>query len=152
MSGRTVSVREGLRLARSIAVGPHTLTSDEPEPISMDAGATPGELLLAALGSCTSMAVRAYAGRHRWQLHHVDVDLQFDPRGQIVKNIRLAGDLAPDQIERLLAVAARCPVHRLVTGDTPVVTVPTVLAPIRRSQGASSQGRRNGDVRSEGLV
>ncbi|WP_328884957.1 hypothetical protein [Streptomyces sp. NBC_00316] len=41
------------------------------------------------------MTVRAYADRHGWQLHQVDVDLQFDPRGQIVKNIRIVGDLEP---------------------------------------------------------
>ncbi|WP_351235422.1 OsmC family protein [Streptomyces sp. NPDC002133] len=135
MSVRTVSVREGRRLARSIAVGPHILTADEPDPISTDTGPTPGELLLAALGSCTSMAVRAYADRHGWQLHHVDVDLDFDQRGQIIKNIRLAGDLEPDQTERLLAVAGRCPVHRLLTGDVSVVTVPTITTSSRPPQG-----------------
>ncbi|MEV1082445.1 OsmC family protein [Streptomyces sp. NPDC050211] len=127
MTGRTVSIREGERLARSIAVGPHILTADEPEPISTDTGPTPGELLLAALGSCTSMTVRAYADRHGWQLQQVDVDLQFGTRAQIVKNIRLVGDLEPAQAERLLEVADRCPVHRLLIGDVSVVTVPTVL-------------------------
>lgn len=63
MTGRTVSVREGGRLARTVAVGPHLLTADEPEPLGADTGPTPGELLLAALASCTSMAVRAYAAR-----------------------------------------------------------------------------------------
>ncbi|MFG2512313.1 OsmC family protein [Streptomyces sp. NPDC048584] len=129
MTGRTVSVREGRRLARPLTVGPHLLTADEPEPLSSDTGPTPGELLLAALGSCTSMAVRAYAGRHGWQLDHVVVDLRFGPRGEIVKNIRLTGDLEPDQIRRLLAVAGRCPVQRLITGDVSVVTVPTVVTP-----------------------
>ncbi|SDN16006.1 OsmC family protein [Streptomyces wuyuanensis] len=132
MSGRTVSVREGRRLARTIAIGPHGMTADEPEPISADTGPTPGELLLAALGSCTSMAVRAFADRHGWQLHHVDVDVHFEPQGQIVKNIRLVGDLEPAQVERLLTVAGRCPVHRLLTGDVSVTTVPTVVAAARR--------------------
>ncbi|MFJ6948925.1 OsmC family protein [Streptomyces wuyuanensis] len=127
-----MSVREGRRLARTIAIGPHSMTADEPEPISSDTGPTPGELLLAALGSCTSMAVRAFADRHGWRLHHVDVDVHFEPQGQIVKNIRLAGDLEPAQVERLLAVAGRCPVHRLLTGDVAVTTVPTVVAPAGR--------------------
>ncbi|WP_328436416.1 OsmC family protein [Streptomyces sp. NBC_00444] len=65
MNARTVSVGEGRRLARSIGVGPHTLTADEPRPISTDIGPTPGELLLAALGSCTSMTVRAFADQSR---------------------------------------------------------------------------------------
>ncbi|WP_262003039.1 OsmC family protein [Streptomyces sp. FIT100] len=137
-----MSVREGRRLARSVAVGPHVLLADEPEPISADTGPTPGELLLAALGSCTSMAVRAYAGRHGWQLHQVDVDLDFDPRGQIVKNVRLVGDLEPAHIERLLTVAGRCPVQRLLTGDVSVVTVPTVVTPYRRPPGGTPQSER----------
>lgn len=90
MSARTVSVREGRRLARSIVIGPHTLTADRPERISTDTGRTPGELLLTALGSCR---------------------------------------------QRLLAVADRCPVHRLLTGDVSVATLPTVLSPFRRPQG-----------------
>lgn len=129
MSGRPVSVREGRRLARSVAVGPHTLTADEPEPIGADTGPTPGELLLAALGSCTSMAVRAYADRQGWPLERVDVDARFDSRAQIVKVVRLTGELDPRQTERLLAVAGRCPVHRLLTAGLTVVTVPTVAAP-----------------------
>jgi putative redox protein len=128
MNTRIVSVSEGPRLARSIAVGAHTLAADEPRPVGTDTGPTPGELLLAALGSCTSMAVRAYADRHGWPLDQVDVSVRFDPQGQIVKNIRLTGDLEPAHIKQLLAVAGRCPVHRLLTREATVVTVPTVLA------------------------
>ena len=133
MNARIVSVGEGPRLARSIAVGPHTLTADEPQPISTDSGPTPGELLLAALGSCTSMAVRAFADRHSLPLDQVEVAVRFDPRGQIIKNIRLAGDLEPAHIKQLLAVAGSCPVHRLLTREASVVTVPTVLARPSRS-------------------
>lgn len=135
MSSRIVSVREGPRLARSIAVGPHTLTADEPQPISTDTGPTPGELLLAALGSCTSMAVRSYADKHGWPLDQVDVTVGFDPQGQIVKNIWLTGDLEPAHIKQLLAVAGRCPVQRLLTREASIVTVPTVLARPHSSRG-----------------
>lgn len=123
---RTVSVREGRRLARTVVIGTHLVRADEPQPVSSDTGPTPGELLLAALGSCTSMAVRAFADRHGWPLHQVDVDLEFGTGGEIVKNVQLSGDLEPAQVERLLAVAGRCPVQRLLTGDISVVTLPTV--------------------------
>ncbi|MFI6360018.1 OsmC family protein [Streptomyces sp. NPDC050743] len=128
MNTRIVSISEGPRLARSIAVGPHVLAADEPQPISTDTGPTPGELLLAALGSCTSMAVRAFADRHGWPLDHVDVTVRFDRRGQIVKEVRLTGDLEPDRVEQLLTVARRCPVQRLLTRTASVVTVPTLVA------------------------
>ncbi|MBG7699187.1 OsmC family protein [Streptomyces sp. MC1] len=128
MTTRIVSIAEGRRLTRSIAIGPHTLTADEPEPISTDAGPTPGELLLSALGSCTSMAVRAMADRHGWALDRVDVAVRFGDQGRIVKNVGLTGDLEPAQREQLLAAAGRCPVHRLLTREVTIVTVPALLA------------------------
>ncbi|WP_399894407.1 OsmC family protein [Streptomyces sp. BBFR51] len=128
-----MSVREGRRLARSIAVGPHTLTADEPQPISTDTGPTPGELLLAALAACTSMTVRAFADRHAWQLDDVDVVARFDSAGQIVKHVKLAGALDTAQADRLIAVAGRCPVQRLLNNEVSVVTVPTVVPAPRRA-------------------
>lgn len=140
MNGRTVSVHEGERLARSVTVGPHALVADEPHPIGTDTGPTPGELLLAALGSCTSMAVRAFADRHAWKLDGIDVVLRFDARGQIVKHISLAGDLTPAQVERLLAVAGRCPVQRLLDKDLAIVTVPTFVAAPGRTAEPTPRG------------
>ncbi|WP_426570158.1 OsmC family protein [Streptomyces canus] len=127
MITRIVSVAEGGRLTRSVAIGTHTLTADEPEPVSADAGPTPGELL-AALGTCTSMAVRALANRHGWRLDRVDVAVRFGAQGSIVKNVGLTGDLEPAQREQLLAAAGRCPVHRLLTREVTIVTVPALLA------------------------
>ncbi|MFJ6392596.1 OsmC family protein [Streptomyces sp. NPDC091972] len=128
MNTRIVTVAEGKQLARSVAIGAHRLTADEPEPVGTDTGPTPGELLLAALGACTSMAVRAYAQRHAWPLDRVDVAVRFGAQGQVVKNIGLVGELTPAQRDQLLAVAGRCPVHRLLTKDVTIVTVPTLLA------------------------
>lgn len=128
MNTRIVTVAEGKQLARSVAIGTHRLTADEPEPVGTDTGPTPGELLLAALGACTSMAVRAYAQRHEWPLDRVDVAVRFGAQGQVVKNIGLVGELTPAQRDQLLAVAGRCPIHRLLTKDVTIITVPTLLA------------------------
>lgn len=128
MNTRIVTVAEGKQLARSVAIGTHRLTADEPEPVGTDTGPTPGELLLTALGACTSMAVRAYAQRHEWPLDRVDVAVRFGAQGQVVKNIGLVGELTPAQRDQLLAVAGRCPVHRLLTKDVTIITVPTLLA------------------------
>jgi putative redox protein len=128
MTTRIVSVAEGRRLTRAVTIGTHTLTSDEPEPLSDDSGPTPGELLLAALGSCTSMAVRALADRHGWRLDRIDVAVRFGTEGRIVKNIGLTGELEPEQRRQLLAAAGRCPVHHMLNSKVPIVTVPTLLA------------------------
>jgi putative redox protein len=128
MNTSLVSIAEGPRLTRTIAIGSHVLTADEPEPASADAGPTPGELLLAALGSCTSMAVRALADRRGWRLDRVDVAVRFGGQGRIVKNVGLTGDLEPAQREQLLAAAGRCPMHRLLTHEMTILTVPALLA------------------------
>ncbi|OKJ82804.1 OsmC family protein [Streptomyces sp. CB02400] len=127
MTTRLVIVAEGKRLSRSVTIGPHRLTVDEPEPLSTDAGPTPGELLLAALGSCTSMAVRALADRQGWPLDRIDVAVRFGTQGNIIKNVGLTGNLEAAQREQLLAAAGRCPVHRLLTRQATIVTVPTLL-------------------------
>ncbi|MFE0733264.1 OsmC family protein [Streptomyces antibioticus] len=128
MNARIVSVAEGYRLSRSISVGPHGLTADEPQPISTDMGPTPGELLLAALGACTSMTVRAFADRHGWPLDQVDVSVRFDEQGRIVKDLRLTGELEAAHFKQLFTIAGHCPVHRLLAREASIVTVPTVVA------------------------
>ncbi|MFD4874324.1 OsmC family protein [Streptomyces sp. NPDC058420] len=128
MNSRIVIVAEEKGLSRSVAIGPHRLTADEPEPAGTDTGPTPVELLLAALGSCASMAVRASAQRHAWPLERVDVAVRFDAEGQLVKNIGLVGELTSAQRDQLLAVAGRCPVHRLLAKEVTIITVPTLLA------------------------
>jgi putative redox protein len=144
MNARDVTVVEGERLARSITAGPHTMTADEPQPIGSDTGPTPVEFLLAALGSCTSMALRTYADRHGWTLDRIEVTVRFAAQNQIIKDVRLSGDLEPAQIERLLTVAGRCPVQRLLTRQASIVTVPTVLGMTHK--GRPRFGRDTHDV------
>ncbi|MGX1549320.1 OsmC family protein [Streptomyces adustus] len=132
MPGRTVTVRESGPYARTIGVGPHRLSADEPEPIGTDAGPTPVELLLGALGACTSMTVRMYAERKGWDLTHVDVTLRMDsrngPHKRIVKDVEICGDLDGEQISRLATIAEHCPVQRML-GDSVHVDTRAVARP-----------------------
>jgi putative redox protein len=81
---------------------------------------------MAALGACTAITVQMYADRHRWALRGVEARLSLardhaddciqcattTPRvDRIGLSISLDGDLTDEQRRRLLAVAARCPVH-----------------------------------------
>ena len=112
---------------QEVTAGAHRLRSDEPTSAGgTDTGPTPYDLLLAALGSCTSMTLAMYARRKKWRLEHVTVRLRHsreyaqdsarcerqDARLTVIdREIALDGSLDDDQRARLLAIANRCPVH-----------------------------------------
>src|SRR6201993_3105801 len=75
----TVLVRETRngQFQQEIAVGQHRLLADEPlQAGGMDTGPGPYNLLLAALGACTSMTVRLYADRKQIPLERTLVHLR----------------------------------------------------------------------------
>lgn len=114
-------------LIQAVMVGRHTLRADEPVAQGgSDAGPTPHQYLLAALGACTAMTVRMYAGRKQWPLEHVEVRLHHnraeDGSETITREVTLTGGLDEAQKRRLLDVAEKCPVHRTLTGDLRIVT------------------------------
>ena len=118
---------------QEITIGPHRLTADEPIASGgTDAGPNPYDLLLAALGSCTSMTVGFHARRKQWPLEAVTVRLRHarihatdcaaceTREGMIDRievEIELVGPLTEDQRARLLEIAGRCPVHRTLTSE-----------------------------------
>lgn len=108
-------------LAQRITVGSHTLIGDEPlDSGGADAGPTPSQLLLAALGGCIAMTLRLYADRKGWPLGDVQVELDGrDENGRyvVVRRLTLEGDLDAEQRARLTDIAGRCPVaKRLAAG------------------------------------
>ena len=97
-------------------------TSDVPAAEGgTDLGPTPEEMLLGALGACTAMTLRMYAKRKDWPLEDVRVDLSY-AQDQIERRVALVGPLDADQSTRLLEIANKCPVHRILTKPATVVT------------------------------
>lgn len=129
-----------------VLAGGHRFAVDEPVAFGgTDAGPTPYDLLLAALGSCTSMTLAMYARRKGWPLEGVTVRLRHDRIhaadcadcetregmvDRIERQIELAGPLSDEQRARLLDIADKCPVHRTLNAKTHVVTR-LVLTPER---------------------
>lgn len=104
--------------SQSVEVGALKLIADEPLELGGDdLGPAPHELLLAALGACTSMTLKIYADRKGWPLQSVDVKLTAEKGAEFViqRNITLTGDLTDEQRQGLLAIADKCPVHKTLT-------------------------------------
>jgi uncharacterized OsmC-like protein len=124
--------------AQEIVAGRHHLMSDEPlADGGSDTGPGPYDLLLAALGSCTSMTVAMYARRKGWPLERVTVELRHkkiyaqdcaecETRAgmldEIERDIRFAGLLNEEQRAKLLEIADKCPVHRTLTSEIRIKT------------------------------
>lgn len=118
--------------AQAILIGRHVLRADEAvEDGGGDLGPAPPELVLAALGGCTAITVQMVARRKGWPLEGVEVRLRrgtLPPEGNrqggtlILRDIILDGPLDQDQRRKLLEVAEKCPVHKLLTGEITIVS------------------------------
>ncbi|HSV02457.1 MAG TPA: OsmC family protein [Phenylobacterium sp.] len=103
--------------------------ADEPAAAGgLGSGATPYDLLGAALGACTAMTLRLYADRKAWPLKSTLVRVAHRSGGLEVKDrfareIVLEGELSPEQRRRLLEIAERCPVHKTLARGSEMVSV-----------------------------
>jgi uncharacterized OsmC-like protein/alpha-beta hydrolase superfamily lysophospholipase len=136
----TVIVRETGRgvFQQEIVSGVHRFLADEPVDVGgRDSGPGPYDLLLAALGACTSMTLRLYADRKKLPLRRTQVHLKHDKihatdcaecetkKGmidRIERVITLEGDLDPAQRARLIEIADKCPVHRTLKSEVDIRT------------------------------
>src|SRR3989440_12426478 len=118
---------------QEIVAGKHHLVADE--PISAgggDAGPDPYDYLLTALGVCTSMTVGLYARRKQIPLENITVSLRHSRiyakdcedcetkegmLDRIEVELDLTGPLSTEQHDKLMEIAAKCPVHRTLTSE-----------------------------------
>jgi len=124
--------------AQKIEVGSHRLDADEPVSFGgADSGPSPYDLLLAALGACTSMTIGLYARKRSWPLEKITVSLRHSKihardcddcetkEGRIDRievEIHLDGALTDEQRAKLMEISERCPVHQTLTAEINIKT------------------------------
>jgi uncharacterized OsmC-like protein/alpha/beta superfamily hydrolase len=123
---------------QEIIAGAHRFLADEPVAAGgLDSGPGPYDLLLAALGACTSMTLRLYADRKQLPLTRTRVRLRHSRiyaadcaacetkegmLDRIDRIINLEGELDAEARKRLLEIADKCPVHRTLTSEIDIRT------------------------------
>ncbi len=117
--------REGFVHDVDVEDGAHALIVDEPVVAGgSDAGPAPTRLVAAGLASCIAITMEMYAERKEWELGDVAVEVDVEYDGYLptsfAATIHLPEALDDEQRSRLLTIAGKCPVHKLLAGETPV--------------------------------
>ncbi len=112
-----------------VFAGGHLIYADEPEELGgTDEGMAPGALLLASLGSCTAITIRMYADRKEIPLETIKIDLaickeeEMSKETTISRKIEFSGDISPEQRDRLMQIADKCPIHKLLSNPIRILT------------------------------
>jgi uncharacterized OsmC-like protein len=132
---------------QEIVAGKHHLIADEPVSAGgSDAGPNPYDYLLTSLGVCTSMTVGLYARRKQIPLENITVSLRHSRiyakdceeceteegmLDRIEAEVELTGALSEEQRDKLMEIAAKCPVHRTLTSEINIR-----LSPAQKSSSA----------------
>jgi len=122
-------------LRHVVAIRHHRVPVDElPAVGGEDTGPTPHDLYDAALAACKAVTMVWYANRKQIPLEDVEVTVERDDAGERTGTYRLraslvlGGALTDAQREELRSVAAKCPVHKLMTQVTTEVTTELAAA------------------------
>jgi len=121
---KAVAQRTAGSFNHRIEIRGHQVTVDEQaEHGGADEGPTPQELLAASVASCTAVTMEMYANRKGWDIGQLEVECEYatPERGSPTKFnvvLRLPDSCSEEQVEKLRAIAAKCPVHRALEGES----------------------------------
>ncbi len=116
-----------------VRAGGHAFIADEPEDKGgLDGGPHPYQLLCSALAACTTMTLRMYANHKGYEFgritthvtHERDSEGLAGARRDVFKrSVTVEGDLDAAMREKVVEIAAKCPVHRTLERSSTVDTV-----------------------------
>ncbi len=133
-----VTALPGQPYRQAITMRNHTIYADlDAAKGGGDTAPNPHELLLGALGACTTMTLQLVAKQRNWDLQGVEVQIdetQVPVAGQatkvplITKTIQVKGNLSPQELQSMKAIAEKCPVNKLLLGDKQMASTLNVVA------------------------
>jgi putative redox protein len=122
------------QMKHTVQVRQHAIAADEGAANGgEDLGVTPHELYDSALGACKALTVLWYANRKQIPVDDIRVTVERDDSQErqgiyrLRATLHVTGALSDAQRQELLAVAGKCPLHKLMTLATTEVL--TELAP-----------------------
>ena len=107
------------------------LIMDEPESNGgKDLGPDPFSALLASLAGCTLATLRMYIDRKGWNIPEINISVnatqELDGEFETIfsRQISFSTNITTEQKERLLLIADKCPVSKILKGK---ITINTML-------------------------
>jgi putative redox protein len=104
---------------------------DEPENIGgKNLGIDPFSTLLASLAGCTLSTLRMYIDKKEWMIPEINISLNLyqELEGELItiikRDITFPQEVSLEQKERLLLIADKCPISKLLKGK---ITINTTL-------------------------
>jgi len=102
---------------------------DEPESIGGgNLGPDPFSMLLASLAACTLSTLRMYIDRKGWDIPQIHVALNIEQKTEtetqtiISRRISFTNIVPEEQKERLLVIAEKCPISKILKGSSTIKT------------------------------
>lgn len=104
----------------------HKIVGDEPIDVGgTDLGPRPGDFLRMSLASCTAITLRMYAVRKGYDVSKISVTVSNGPmteKSTYTTAIHIEGNLLSEEKDRMIQIAKRCPVHKILTNPIEIIT------------------------------
>lgn len=127
--GEKVKIRQNNKFEIQFwAPDPHDEASHELLQITQLHALTPYGMMLASLGSCTTIVLHTYAQNHNIDLHEVRILLEYERtfsdeselyqgvqsfQEHITEEIELIGGFDPEQRKKLFNISKQCSIHKM---------------------------------------